>query len=76
VENSPWSGEDIEVDDIGINGPDITNEKFDRVEVRVPKRMTNIGKVTVLATLSPAKRGQEHLGLSADKGLQRGHSGA
>lgn len=56
VENSPWSGEDIEVDDIRINGPDITNEKFDRVEVRVPKRMTNIGKVTVLATLFSGKK--------------------
>lgn len=65
VENSPWSGEDIEVDDINITGPDITKEKFDRVEVRVPKRMTNIGKVTVLATLFSGKKEVRNIWVSA-----------
>jgi flagella basal body P-ring formation protein FlgA len=65
VENSPWSGEDIEVDDIIITGPDITKEKFDRVEVRVPKRMTNIGKVTVLATLFSGKKEVRNIWVSA-----------
>ncbi|MBI5587074.1 MAG: flagellar basal body P-ring formation protein FlgA [Deltaproteobacteria bacterium] len=51
VENSPWNGSDIEVDDIRITGPDVTKEKFDRVAVRIPRGMTNIGKVTVLTTL-------------------------
>jgi len=56
VEASPWSGEDVEVDEITITGPGNSKAKFDRVDVRVPKRMSNIGKVTVFATLYSGRK--------------------
>ena len=65
VENSPWSGEDVEVDDITLTGPDVTKIKFDSVSVKVPKRMTNIGKVTVLATLFSGKKEVRNIWVSA-----------
>lgn len=65
VQNSPWSGDDIEVDDINITGPDITKEKFDRVDVRIPQRMNNIGKVTLLATLFSGGREVRNIWVSA-----------
>lgn len=65
IEDSPWSGEDIEVDDFRITAPDVAKEKFDRVEARVPKRMTNIGKVTVLATLFSGNKEVRNVWVSA-----------
>lgn len=65
VKNFPWSGEDVEVYDITLTGPDVTKIKFDSVSVKVPKRMTNIGKVTVLAKLSSGKKEVGNIWVSA-----------
>lgn len=65
VENSPWQGSDIEVDDIQITGPGVSKETFDRVSVRVPQGMKNLGKVTVLATLLSGEKEVKNVWVSA-----------
>jgi flagella basal body P-ring formation protein FlgA len=65
VENSPWQGSDVEVDDIQITGPDVSKETFDRVSVRVPQGMKNLGKVTVLATLLSGEKEVKNVWVSA-----------
>ena len=65
VENSPWNGGDVEVDDIQITGPDVSKDQFDSVAVRLPQGMKNIGKVTVLATLLSGEKEVRNVWVSA-----------
>ncbi len=47
--SSPWEAGDMEVSDVQLSG--YNDEEFDKVEIRVPEGMKNIGKVSVQAVL-------------------------
>ncbi len=49
IEASPWEGGDVEVDEIQLTG--YNGDDFDKVEIKVPEGMKNIGKVSVQALL-------------------------
>lgn len=47
---SPWEAGDMDISDVQLSG--YNDEDFDKVEIKVPDNMKNIGKVSVQAVLS------------------------
>lgn len=65
IEGSPWDKNDIEVDEVQITSPDTAPGRFDRVLLKAPRGMKNIGRVTALATIFSGGKEVKSLWVSA-----------